>query len=125
MGRILVKLLAVRAAIILSTILLAGIAFCCEDHLLQKARSPSGKKIAQVVYRDCGALSDGTSVTLRDGQGDEVVVSASGHHVFFVSWESEDSLRVYVPQTATSGGFADPKIMRQNTNVKGTHIEYR
>jgi hypothetical protein len=109
-----------------SFVLFAVLSSCCRDHVIQEQRSPSGQKVATVSYRDCGVLSDGTAVLLRSARWSraKVVVSAEGHHVFSAFWEDEHTLRVYVPETARAGGFANPQIVQQHEEVDGTHIEY-
>ena len=101
---------------------------CCEDHVDQEERSPSGDKIAVVAYRDCGVLADGTSVTLGDAylSRENVVISATGRHAFIVTWKDDRTLKVsHTPQTAKAGGFADPQIAHKNEEVNGIRIEDR
>jgi hypothetical protein len=53
-----------------------------------------------------------------------LVASVRGHHSFIVIWKDDQTLKVFVPETAKTGGFADPQIVHKNEDVDGTRIEY-
>jgi hypothetical protein len=98
---------------------------CCDERIEQQEPSPVGDKTAVVVYRECGAIGgDGTAVMLRSGGSEDYVISASGHQRFIAIWKSEDTLKIFVPQTARNGSVVYPIITRQNNDVRGTHVEY-
>ena len=109
-------------------ITLAAIALvhsCCDERVDQQERSPAGDKVASVKYASCGAIGgDGTSVALRSGGSEDIVITASGDQRFIAIWKNEDTLKIFVPHSARSGSVVYPTITRKNDDVRGTHIEY-
>ena len=101
---------------------------CCKNSVREQERSPSGEWTARVTDADCGALADGTAVTLRRARSwfarDKVVVGFVGSHSVGITWRDARTLRVFLPESARERTFTDQKVVNRHEDVEGVHIEY-
>jgi hypothetical protein len=119
----------IRAIVFPISILNSG---CCDRVVQQEERSPSGNKVATVTVENCGALSDyATGVNLKDLKAPfwkaktHLVVGIEGRHSVIVLWKDDQTLIVQLPESALQQDHVYPKIVNQNDDVNGVHIEYR
>ena len=121
--------LHVRADRMLIILLASIVASCCREKVEQTERSPSGDKVAVVVDQNCGVLSDGTSVRLRDARStrDDLVVSGSRGRGFTVLWKDNDTLQVFMitESGAARSTLFGSEIHHKSEDVNGTRIDYR
>src|SRR5882724_4282584 len=106
-------------------------ASCCDSRIVSQKVSPSGEMVATVTTTHCGPPGgDSSGVTIRPLKKllfarRAVVCGADDIYSIGVGWKDDHTLVVDLPKEAFGSGLLSSKLVVQNFDVNGVHIEYR